>query len=121
MTNFEVTVSPDETILSVKEKCSTHVDNTPAADLKLIYRGKILNNADGCSASKLEEGSTLHLVKSKPAGGNPGQPLNPVPTNNMQQPQTTSTNASQVPDPMAGLGKLHILAHQKLPYKFFWP
>lgn len=113
MTNFEVTVTPDETILSVKEKCSTHVDNTPAADLKLIYRGKILNNADGCSASKLEEGSTLHLVKSKPAGGNPAPGVNPVPTNNMQQPQTTSTNASQVPDPMAGLGKLDISVNKE--------
>ena len=39
--NFELTVSPEETVLAVKEKCGPQVDNAPASDIKLIYRGKI--------------------------------------------------------------------------------
>ena len=107
--NFEVSVNPDELVGAVKEKCSPHVDNTPASDIKLIYRGKILNNGDTVQACKLEGGSTLHLVKSKPQGSNP-QPTGGVTTNmpgqpnNLQQPTTSNTNASLQNDPMAGLG-----------------
>merc|ERR1712183_849725 len=98
-------------VLSVKERCSAHVDNTPASEIKLIYRGKILNNDDTVQASKLESGSTLHLVKSKPAGGNT-QPTGQTgvnmtaPVNNLQQPTTTNTNASQQQNPLGGLGGL---------------
>ncbi|PIA14625.1 hypothetical protein COEREDRAFT_82649 [Coemansia reversa NRRL 1564] len=60
----------NETVLQVKEKIAKELKDTPVSSQRLIYSGKILKDADKLAVYKVQDGNTIHMVKSgakKPA------------------------------------------------------
>lgn len=60
---FSVSVTEEMTVLELKEKCIEHVD-IPVEAQRLIYKGKILKDKEKLSFYNVQDGHTLHLVKS---------------------------------------------------------
>lgn len=60
---YEVTVSPDISILDLKNEISTK-SGIPAERQRLIYSGKVLKDSETVSSYKIQSGHTIHLVKS---------------------------------------------------------
>lgn len=60
---YKIETSPDETILKFKELISEQTKVEPS-NQKVIFKGKILKDADTLSTYKVENGSTMHMVQS---------------------------------------------------------
>lgn len=60
---YEVSVSPSITVLELKQEIATKSD-IPADSQRLIYSGKVLKDAETVASYKVQEGHTIHLVKS---------------------------------------------------------
>ncbi|GAV55960.1 hypothetical protein ZYGR_0AZ01320 [Zygosaccharomyces rouxii] len=67
---WEVTVDPESTVSTFKEEISK-VSEIPAANQRLIYSGKILKDDQTLQFYKLQDGHSVHLVKSSKGPGNP--------------------------------------------------
>jgi len=61
-------VSSTATVDELKQAIET-TNGAKASDQKLIFKGKILKDNEVLNALKVEDGSTLHMVVSKPIGG----------------------------------------------------
>ena len=60
-TSFPLSVSGDDTVLSVKRKIQNK-ENIPAMEQRLIYSGKQLDDERTLSDYKIENDATLHLL-----------------------------------------------------------
>lgn len=63
-TNVEVDIDSNSTVKDLKEYLATKIDAL-ATDMKLIFKGKILKDHEQLDGCKVEEGITMHLVKSE--------------------------------------------------------
>ncbi|KAF9214500.1 hypothetical protein BGZ59_003602 [Podila verticillata] len=59
---FTTAISTDSTVLQLKEKLAT--PELPAASIRLVYSGRILKDDDQLSFYSIQEGHTIHMVKS---------------------------------------------------------
>ncbi|CCE64529.1 hypothetical protein TPHA_0I00220 [Tetrapisispora phaffii CBS 4417] len=66
---WDVAVEPSNTILEFKEIISKASD-IPAGNQRLIYSGKILKDAETVESYKIQDGHSIHLVKSGDASAN---------------------------------------------------
>ncbi|GAV51164.1 hypothetical protein ZYGR_0AD03470 [Zygosaccharomyces rouxii] len=66
---WEVTVDPESTVSTFKEEISK-VSEIPASSQRLIYSGKILKDDQTLQFYNLQDGHSVHLVKSSKAPGN---------------------------------------------------
>lgn len=92
---FEVTIAPSSTVLELKTQC-TEKTQLPAESQRLIFKGKIMKDAQTLASYEIADGLTVHLVRGKTAAA-AGQP----------SAATAATNAPAAgtgADPMAGLG-----------------
>ncbi|KAF4746396.1 hypothetical protein FOZ62_011874 [Perkinsus olseni] len=70
--SFEQGFDPETTIGDVKKGC-VEKSGVPAEQQRLIYKGRILKDADTIGQHKIESGHTIHLVKgAAPAGSSSG-------------------------------------------------
>jgi ubiquilin len=84
---YEFSISPSSTVLDLK-KMIAEKTNVQAANQKVIFKGKILKDADTLSTYKVEGGSTMHMVQSNL--GNTTTSSSDV----KQETTTTSSNTS---------------------------
>jgi len=77
--SFSLDVSPDETVLSVKQKIQT-AQQHPAAHQKLIYSGKILVDEHRIADYGMKENDFLVLMVSKPKASAPTPSSAPPPS-----------------------------------------
>ncbi|CAI4048880.1 hypothetical protein SKDZ_13G4030 [Saccharomyces kudriavzevii ZP591] len=71
---WEVAVAPESTVLQFKEAISK-ANSIPVANQRLIYSGKILKDDQTVDSYHIQDGHSVHLVKSQPkpdAGGATG-------------------------------------------------
>ncbi|KAG0088793.1 Ubiquilin-4 [Podila epicladia] len=59
---FTTAISTDSTVLQLKEKLAT--PELPVASIRLVYSGRVLNDDDQLSFYSIQEGHTIHMVKS---------------------------------------------------------
>lgn len=59
-----IEVEPTDTILSVKQKLETELDNYPASQQRLIFQGKFLTNERTIESYRMQNGCYLNLVKT---------------------------------------------------------
>ncbi|KAF4757812.1 hypothetical protein FOZ63_012776 [Perkinsus olseni] len=86
--SFEQGFDPETTIGDMKKGC-VEKSGVPAEQQRLIYKGRILKDADTIGQHKIESGHTIHLVKGAApagAGGGMGAGMNAM----MQDPQVVS-------------------------------
>jgi ubiquilin len=86
-TKLEIEVEGTNTVLELKEKINEKI-SVPATQQRLIFSGKILKDADTMASLKIQEGNTIHLVKSSGASAAPKSAS--VPTGSIA---TTATTA----------------------------
>jgi len=107
---FSLDLEPSMTILDVKnlakDKCSIE-----AAQMKIIYKGRILKDEETLESHKVESGNTMHVVKSAPSAGTPaegGAATTPAATPAAAPAPAATPAAAPMggADPMAGLGGL---------------
>ncbi|UKJ88468.2 ubiquitin-related chaperonin [Theileria orientalis] len=81
---FTLEVEPEMTVFQLKEKCAEKADATPDKQ-RLIFKGRIIKDDESLSALNVEDGNTIHLVRSgfKPASATP----QPAPTTAQAAPQ----------------------------------
>ncbi|KAI8906476.1 putative ubiquitin domain-containing protein [Gorgonomyces haynaldii] len=77
---FQVEIDPQLTVLDLKLEIETKNQTKPEHQ-RLIYAGRVLKDEETLATYKLQDGHTLHLVKSKPAGqqSTPATPQTPQP------------------------------------------
>lgn len=63
---FPLEVESSDSAVELKSKIST-VQGVPAEEMRLIFSGRILKDADTVESLKMAEGNTLHLVRSAKA------------------------------------------------------
>ncbi|EER03524.1 Deubiquitination-protection protein dph1, putative [Perkinsus marinus ATCC 50983] len=94
--SFEQSFDPETTIGDVKKGC-VEKSGVPAEQQRLIYKGRILKDADTVGQHKIESGHTIHLVKgAAPAGSSQptpaaAAPAAPAPTPVEPTPAVTPT------------------------------
>ncbi|GFE54338.1 ubiquitin family protein, putative [Babesia ovis] len=103
---FVVEAEPTMTVLELKAKCADRAGATPE-NQRLIFKGRIVKDEDTLDSLKVEDGNTIHLVRSGAKRSSPvdqvsgtqseSSPLSP-PTSGMPG-AATGTNVSA---PMAG-------------------
>lgn len=81
----EVTVSPEMTVLQLKEKIASDLDISVDRQ-RLIFSGKVLKDNDTLDVYKIKQGHSIHLVKG--AAKSTSQPPQPLST------ETNTTNAT---------------------------
>ncbi|KAF9282137.1 hypothetical protein BGZ74_002197, partial [Mortierella antarctica] len=59
---FTTAISTDSTVLQLKEKLAT--PELPVASIRLVYSGRVLKDDDQLSFYSVQEGHTIHMVKS---------------------------------------------------------
>lgn len=59
-----IEVEPTDTILNVKEKLETELENYPAAQQRLIFQGKFLTNERTVESYRMQNGCYVNLVKA---------------------------------------------------------
>uniref|UniRef100_A0A3B0MZH3 Ubiquitin-related chaperonin, putative n=1 Tax=Theileria annulata TaxID=5874 RepID=A0A3B0MZH3_THEAN len=93
---FTLDVEPEMTVLQLKEKCSDKA-NAPADKQRLIFKGRIIKDEEVLSALNVEDGNTIHLVRSglKPASSPPT--TTPTATTATAQNTTTPTTGENQP------------------------
>lgn len=91
---WEVTVDPESTVSSFKEEISK-VSEIPASSQRLIYSGKILKDDQTLQFYKLQDGHSVHLVKSSKGPANPsgGSGTSNVPSSSGTGNATATTGA----------------------------
>ncbi|KEP67319.1 UNVERIFIED_CONTAM: ubiquitin family protein [Hammondia hammondi] len=97
---FVLELEPEWTVKQVKEKCATQTE-IPVQAQRLIYKGRILKDADLISTHDVQDGHIIHLVKSAaavaaasnnaPAGGSPSASET---SSDSSAARTASTNTS---------------------------
>lgn len=96
------------TVLDLKQACAEKAGIT-AEEMRLIYKGKILKDDNSLVEYKINDGDTVHLVKSKAAGASSTAPTQAAEvtstTASSGTASTASTGAAGV-DPMAAFGGL---------------
>lgn len=75
---YSVSISPQATILELKEKIATESD-VPAGNQRLIYSGRVLKDADTVENYKIQSGHTIHLVRSGASRPSPSAAASSVP------------------------------------------
>lgn len=104
-TKFSVEVNGSDSILSVKEKISSHEKEAKGVDLevtaiRLIFSGKILKDSETIDECKIHEGNTIHMVKSQkkptaaPSSTTPSAAVPPSNAAPSAQPQPSANMAS---------------------------
>ncbi|KAF9975598.1 Ubiquilin-4 [Actinomortierella ambigua] len=59
---FTTSISTDSTVLQLKEKLATA--EIPASSIRLVYSGRVLRDEDQLSSYAIQDGHTIHMVKS---------------------------------------------------------
>ncbi|KAG0024335.1 hypothetical protein BGZ82_010490 [Podila clonocystis] len=59
---FTTAITTDSTVLQLKEKLAT--PELPAPSIRLVYSGRVLKDDDQLSFYSIQEGHTIHMVKS---------------------------------------------------------
>lgn len=59
-----IEVEPTDTILNVKQKLESELDNYPAAQQRLIFQGKFLTNDRTVESYRMQSGCYINLVKA---------------------------------------------------------
>jgi len=67
---LELAIETSWTVLKLKEEIEKKNEAKPK-DMKIIYKGRILKDADVLTTYKIVEAATMHLVVSKPATTTP--------------------------------------------------
>nr|3M63_B Chain B, Ubiquitin domain-containing protein DSK2 [Saccharomyces cerevisiae] len=62
---WEVNVAPESTVLQFKEAINK-ANGIPVANQRLIYSGKILKDDQTVESYHIQDGHSVHLVKSQP-------------------------------------------------------
>ncbi|KAG0671167.1 hypothetical protein C6P45_001180 [Maudiozyma exigua] len=88
--NWEVSVEPTDTIEQLK-KTIKEITEIPEDSQRLIYSGKILKDPETVESYKIQDGHSIHLVKSGLRKNN----------NNSQTSSNTGTPAAAVPSNIA--------------------
>ncbi|EAN34375.1 Ubiquitin family protein [Theileria parva strain Muguga] len=93
---FTLEVEPEMTVLQLKERCSDKA-NAPADKQRLIFKGRIIKDEEVLSALNVEDGNTIHLVRSglKPASSAPPTATPTAPTATTQNTTTPTTGENQ--------------------------
>eukprot|EP00913_Durusdinium_trenchii_P031769 g29753.t1 len=94
-TSFNLDLEPSMTVKEVKEKAHEPSGIEPD-QMKLIFKGRILKDADTLESHKVEGGNTMHVVKSAPS---PTPATTPAAT----PAADTAGAATGAPAPEAGL------------------
>ncbi|CAO3688221.1 unnamed protein product [Umbelopsis ramanniana] len=103
---FELQIEPDGlTVGDLKQLLTDHIAGATAADLRLVYSGRILKDPDTLSTYDIREGHVIHVVKS---GSSQAQgPTSPPSTAQAPtSPPSTQQSRSPPPNPLSagGLG-----------------
>lgn len=101
---FPLEVEASDSAVELKGKIST-VQNVPAEEMRLIFSGRILKDADTVESLKMAEGNTLHLVRSAKAPKSTASAPGTTPTNAPSN--VPPTNPSFGPSNPPGLGELN--------------
>ncbi|KAG7664826.1 uncharacterized protein J8A68_001643 [[Candida] subhashii] len=106
---YEVTFDPSITVLELKELIAQQAPDIPASRQRLIYSGKVLKDNETVSSYKVQNGHTIHLVKSAaPPSQSSASTAN---TTSAAQPGAAAANSPQVPHNIAsGQGSFNPLA-----------
>lgn len=95
----------DMRVFELKEKAAAVVE-IPADQQRVVYRGKVLKDADNLKALGVEEGHAFHIVRGQrpPESTVSVPPKNVEPAQTVQAPQTVAPQASDPhPNPYAAL------------------
>lgn len=99
-TQFNISVPKNLTVKDLKDKIS-EPSNVPSSQQRLIYKGRILKDNDSLEDMKVENGHTMHLVKSGVQTDNQkaNKTLNPTPECNTSSGngQSTNNNTNSIP------------------------
>lgn len=92
-TQFNISVPKNLTVKDLKDRIS-EPSNVPSSQQRLIYKGRILKDNDSLDDMKVENGHTMHLVKSGVQTDNQKtqKTLNQAPDSNFSSGNTQSTN-----------------------------
>lgn len=63
-----IEVEPTDTILIIKQKLESELENYPAAQQRLIFQGKFLTNDRTVESYRMQNGCYLNLVKALRSG-----------------------------------------------------
>lgn len=63
-----IEVEPTDTVLDIKQKLETEMENYPASQQRLIFQGKFLTNERTVESYKMQNGYYLKLVKALRSG-----------------------------------------------------
>lgn len=86
-------VDPNQTVGEFKEVIATQ-SNIPAADQRLIYRGKVLKDQASLKSYGVEDGLTVHLVRGKPQTATTTTSSTTTPTTTTPTPSTTTPTST---------------------------
>ncbi|KAI9277163.1 hypothetical protein BDA99DRAFT_555078 [Phascolomyces articulosus] len=96
---FEVEFDPESTtILDLKQLIADKMDNAEPSELRLVYSGRILKDDDACHDYKINQGHTIHVVRSafkKQQSPSSVQDSNASPSTSSTT--TTTTTATETP------------------------
>ena len=96
---YEVPATLSDTVLEFKEKISSLI-SVPAAQQRLIYKGRVLKDEHQLETYEIQNGQTIHLVKGI---ATTSQPVNPTPTTSNPIPQQSNVQpANPFLNPAAG-------------------
>mmetsp|Transcript_20243 Transcript_20243/g.23103 ORF Transcript_20243/g.23103 Transcript_20243/m.23103 type:complete len:555 (+) Transcript_20243:121-1785(+) len=104
-TNFPILIKDDSltgtTVLSVKKEIFEKEGDCPTERQRLIFKGRILEDDRTLSDYGIEDGSTIHLVKSRASTGSPATNNNVASTPSsgvtQQEQQQRQTNPFMMP------------------------
>lgn len=108
---YEVTFDPLITVSQLKELVAEKFD-IPAGSQRLIYSGKVLKDTETVTSYKVQNGHTIHLVKSAAAATSTGAATTAAAPQQSTANQLSSTpaNASVPSNIAAGQGSFNPLA-----------
>ncbi|GIX62454.1 ubiquitin domain-containing protein DSK2, putative [Babesia caballi] len=94
---FTVEAEPSMTVLELKEKCVEPAGAT-ADRQRLIFKGRIVKDEETLEALKVEDGNTIHLVRS---GVKPATPSSTA-TGSQSEPSLNTATTGSMPGAAAG-------------------
>lgn len=95
---FKITVPASATVLELKQAIS-QAKGIPTTQQKLIYAGRVLQDAQTLTSYSYTTGNTIHLVESKPKPAASQQSATPSTTTTTNRTTTTTTTTGQQPPP----------------------
>ena len=78
--NYELLAELTETVLGIKEKLSSQHNAGPAANMRLIYQGRVLTDPLTLAEVGMRESEFLVLMITKPKAGDGAAPTAPTAT-----------------------------------------